>query len=61
MGTEKESCASLINKYFALKGTKQSLSIISACCFDSVPNTVYVEAYKNTHVMDAIKGLQNFF
>jgi len=61
IGTEKESCVSLLHKFNALKHTKKALNIISACTFNNIPNCVYVEAFKEVNVRDAIKGLENFF
>ena len=50
---------SLINKSinFAQKGTP--LSILSASCSENVEGFIYVEAFKEIHVREAIKGLCN--
>lgn len=47
----------LMNKCidFAKKG--QHLSILSATCTDAVEGFIYVEAFKQIHVTEAIKGL----
>jgi transcription elongation factor SPT5 len=47
----------LINKSidFASKGTP--LSILSATCSENVEGFIYVEAFKEIHVKEAIKGL----
>jgi hypothetical protein len=48
---------SLINKSidFAKKGTP--LSILSVTCSEKTEGAIYVEAFKDIHVRDAIKGL----
>jgi len=48
---------SLINKSidFAKKGTP--LAVLSATCSENVEGFVYVEAFKEIHVREAIKGL----
>jgi transcription elongation factor SPT5 len=56
-GLEKQVCMSLINKSidFAKKG--QPLAILSATCTDNVEGYIYIEAFKEIHVREAIKGL----
>lgn len=53
-GLEKQVCMSLINKSidFARKGTP--LSILSATCSENVEGFIYVEAFKEIHVHEAI-------
>ena len=48
---------SLMNKCidFAQKG--KHLSILSVTCTDKVEGYIYVEAFKEIHVKEAIKGL----
>jgi transcription elongation factor SPT5 len=48
---------SLINKSidFARKGTP--LAILSATCNENVEGYIYIEAYREPHVREAIKGL----
>ena len=48
---------SLINKSidFALKGAP--LSIFSVTCSEKVEGVIYIEAFREIHVRDAIKGL----
>lgn len=52
---------SLMNKSidFAKKG--QHLSILSVTCSENVEGYIYVEAFKEIHVKEAIKGLSVFF
>lgn len=56
-GLEKQVVMSLINKSidFAKKG--QPLAILSATCTDNVEGYIYIEAFKEIHVREAIKGL----
>lgn len=56
-GLEKQVCMSLINKSidFAKKG--HPLGIQSATCTDNVEGYIYIEAFKDLHVREAIKGL----
>lgn len=60
-GCEREAVIQLMNKYLALKGTKQCLSILSATVSDPLKSTLYCEAYKEMHVRDAIKGIATIF
>jgi transcription elongation factor SPT5 len=60
-GSEREACISLLNKFQQMKGTKNALSILSATISDKVQGSLYVEAYKEFHVRQAIKGMQIFF
>lgn len=57
-GSEREASICLMNKYLALKKQGQPLNIISATISDKVQGHLYVEAFKEVHVRDAIKGLR---
>ena len=56
-GLERQVCMSLINKSidFAKKG--HPLAILSATCTENVEGFIYIEAFKEIHVREAIKGL----
>lgn len=58
LGSEREACICLMNKYLALKKQGKPLNIISATISDKVQGHLYVEAFKEVHVRDAIKGLR---
>jgi hypothetical protein len=48
---------SLINKNIDFAKKNHPLGILSATCTDNVEGYIYVEAYKEIHVREAIKGL----
>lgn len=60
-GSEREACISLMNKYLALKKKGTPISILSATISDKVQSIIYVEAYKEANVREAIKGLNLIF
>jgi len=56
-GFERQICMSLINKSIAFAQRGSPLAILSVTCSENVEGFVYVEAFKEIHVRDAIKGL----
>lgn len=56
-GSEKSICMSLINKSIDFARRGHPLAILSATCTDNVEGFVYIEAFKEIHVREAIKGL----
>lgn len=60
-GGEKMATMSLMNKSidFAQKGSP--LAILSVSASDNVEGFIYVEAFKEIHVKEAIKGLNVIF
>ena len=58
-GSERETAISLMNKMLALRGTKSELNIFSASALDKFPSHIFVEAHRDFHVKEAIKGLKN--
>lgn len=48
-----------MNKYLALKGTHDEINIFSASALDKFPGYIFVEAHRDFHVKDAIKGIKN--
>lgn len=56
-GLERQVCMSLINKSidYARKGSP--LAILSATCNENVEGYIYIEAFKEIHVREGIKGL----
>ena len=59
-GSEKLSCISLLNKAAFKKKQKQPLLILSVTYLENIKGHVYIEAYKEAHVRQAIEGLQCF-
>lgn len=57
-GSEREACICLMNKYLALKQQGKPLHILSATVSDKVQSHMYIEAFKEVHVREAIKGLR---
>lgn len=51
----------LQRKYFAFKARGTPLLIKSAVALDHLKNFIYVEAEKESHVMEAINGIRNLF
>ncbi len=49
---------SLMNKYFSLKGSKEEINIFSASSLDKFPGFIFVEAHRDYHVKEAIKGIK---
>ena len=43
----------------ALQGTRNEINIFSASALDKFPGHIFVEAHRDFHVKDAIKGLKN--
>ena len=60
-GHEKLAVMQLMNKSidFAQKG--RPLMILSATCSENADQWIYVEAFKDKHVRDAVKGLSSIF
>lgn len=58
-GSERETAVSLMNKMIALQGTKNELNIFSASALDKFPNHVFLEAHRDFHVKEAIKGIKS--
>lgn len=49
----------LLNKAIAFARQNNPLSILSVTTSDNVENFIYVEAYKELHVREAVKGISN--
>jgi transcription elongation factor SPT5 len=60
-GKEREAAINLMNKYIALKGTRDQLEIFSVFASDHTKESIYVEAYKKVYVTKAIKGMHLLF
>jgi transcription elongation factor SPT5 len=56
-GSERLAVMSLMNKSIDFAKRGQHLSILSVTCTDKVEGFIYVEAFKEIHVREAIKGL----
>lgn len=61
-GSEKMAVLQLMRKFIAYENTEEDpgpLQIKSAIALDAVKGYIYVEAYKQTHVKQAIEGINN--
>lgn len=58
IGSEKEAAICLMNKYLIEKGTKNEISIFSASALDKFTGCIFVEAHRDFHVKEAIKGMK---
>lgn len=56
MGEEKATVLALMRKFFALQ-TKKPLQIKSAFAKEGLKGYIYIEAFKQTHVKQAIEGI----
>ena len=59
IGEEKETAISLIQKYMAYENTDSPLQIKSVVVKEGLKGVLYIEAYKQTHVKQAIEGINN--
>lgn len=48
-----------MNKYLDLRGTRNEINIFSASALDKFPGHIFIEAHRDFHVKEAIKGLKN--
>lgn len=60
-GNERLACLQLLQKYYSMQEKGTPLNITSAVCLDHLKGYIYVEAQKEAHVMDAIRGLRTLF
>lgn len=58
LGEEKSACISLMNKFFIEKGTDKEIHIFSASALDKFAGCIFIEAHRDFHVKDAIRGLK---
>ncbi|KAL3641224.1 hypothetical protein CASFOL_016192 [Castilleja foliolosa] len=58
IGHEREVAFCLMQKYI---NTADELKIASAIAVDHLKGYIYVEAYKEAHVMEAVKGMRHIF
>jgi len=56
-GSEKLACISLMQKAFVMMQEKTPLLILSVTSLNSLKGHIYIEAYKEAHVRQAIEGL----
>ncbi|OQV17540.1 Transcription elongation factor SPT5 [Hypsibius exemplaris] len=56
-GEERASCLHLMRKMVAHLTTGQPLHIVSAVVIDTVKGYIYVEAFKHSHVQEAVIGV----
>eukprot|EP01080_Neovahlkampfia_damariscottae_P012186 gene12186-5773_t len=59
-GKEREAVVTILQKSFDLARTKPLL-IHSAVALDTLKGVIYIEAYKEAHVKDAINGIKTIF
>jgi transcription elongation factor SPT5 len=57
---ERQAVMQLMNKSIDFAQRGKHLSILSVTCTDKVEGYVYVEAFKDIHVREAVKGLSVF-
>ena len=64
IGKEKECVSYLFHKYIyynnSVKNNNNNIKIFSAFCFDNLKGYIYIEAYKEANVREAILGNSNF-
>lgn len=58
IGSEREAAVCLMNKHLSLRGTKEELNIFSASALDKFPGYIFIEAHRDFHVKEAIKGIK---
>lgn len=56
-GCERQATMQLMNKSIEFAKRGKHLSILSVTCTEKVEGFIYVEAFKEIHVKEAIKGL----
>ncbi|GIL82005.1 hypothetical protein Vretimale_1566 [Volvox reticuliferus] len=61
VGHEREAVVQLLQKSYTLAERGTPLRILSAVALDHLPGFIYVEAAKESHVMDAIRGLRTVY
>ncbi|XP_031488629.1 putative transcription elongation factor SPT5 homolog 1 [Nymphaea colorata] len=61
IGHEREVAVCLMQKYLDLQSQGNDLQIRSVIALDHLKNYIYVEADREAHVKEAIKGLRNIF
>lgn len=59
LGQEKNVVLQLMRKYIAYQATSEPLQIKSIISPEAVKGSIYIEAYKQTHVKQAIEGIAN--
>ena len=59
IGEEKQTVLQLMRKYIAFKSSEEPLLIKSAVAPEGIKGYVYIEAFKQTHVKQAINGISN--
>lgn len=57
LGKERESVANLYHKFFSCKDSSKKIKILSAASFDSLKGYIYIEAYKEANVREAISDI----
>ncbi|KAG1676522.1 hypothetical protein FOA52_000065 [Chlamydomonas sp. UWO 241] len=60
-GREREACTQLLQKYYTMHGRGTPLMIKSCAALDHLKGYIYIEAEKEAHVRDAIRGLRTIF
>ncbi|KAG2448985.1 hypothetical protein HYH02_005739 [Chlamydomonas schloesseri] len=60
-GHEREAVVQLLQKCYTMAERGTPLRIMSAVALDHLPGFIYVEAAKESHVMDAIRGLRTVY
>ena len=58
MGCEKEAAICLMNKFLMERGREKEINIFSASALDKFTGCIFVEAHRDFHVKEAIKGFK---
>ena len=58
-GEERETCLQLMRKFLAYERSEDPLQIKSVLTVEGVKGYVYIEAFKQTHVRQAIENISN--
>eukprot|EP00883_Tetradesmus_obliquus_P007302 jgi/Sobl393_1/17906/SZX61442.1 len=61
LGSEREACMQLLQKCYNMAERGTPLAIKSAVCLDHLKGFFYVEAFRDSHVMEAVRGLRTIF
>ena len=58
IGQEREACICLMNKFLIERTNENAIGIFSASALDKFTGCIYVEAHREFHVKEAVKGLK---
>ncbi|KAF8065846.1 SPT5 [Scenedesmus sp. PABB004] len=61
LGSEREACLQLLQKCYNMAERGTPLAIKSAACLDHLKGFLYVEAFRDSHVVEAVRGLRTIY